>query len=114
MPNGMHGTGESLVNGFDKAEYTVLIDPEVVAQFFCTYYGVAEPVLKKLPARANGGWGGRYSYKTRTVTYSIEWTGVIVHELAHHIDRMLNGSSPHVHHGERFSSILQEMVDLWK
>mgnify|MGYP001559378060 CR=1 FL=1 len=113
IPNGAGGTGESRVNGFCKEKYCEPCEPEVLASVFCSYYGVPEPVLHKLPLRRSGRWGGRYTSKTHQVAYTIEWTGLVIHELAHHIDRMLNKNSKDWH-GEEFSRILQEMVDYWR
>jgi len=109
----MRSTGESGINPISKEEYFKECLPDVIASIFCTYFGVPEPKLKRNPAPSNGRWRGLYNPRTETVCYNMEYTGLIMHELAHHIVHKL-GKNSRGHHNPQFWTILQEMHDYWR
>jgi len=104
-------TGESGIRPITKGEYFKNCVPDVIAGIFCTYFGVPEPKLEKITTRLK--WRGAYYIKAETVKYSHEYTGLIMHELAHHIVCKL-GKNGYRHHGPEFWAILQEMHDYWR
>ena len=108
----MISTGESGINPISREQYFEECLPDVVVSTFCSYFGVSEPKLKKNPAPTNGRYRGCYYYKTEVLTYNREYTGIIMHELAHHIAHKLykDGAG----HGQKFSAVLQEMHDYWR
>jgi len=109
----MISTGESGINPISKEEYFRECMPDVLAGIFCTYFGVPEPNLRKNPSLAPKSWRGHYCPSTGTVSYSDEYTGLIMHELAHHIVHKIgkNGSG---HHNPQFWDILQQMHNYWR
>jgi len=110
----MYGTGESGVTyKMTKEEYHSSCDAKNTAEFFCQYFGVPMPILRKNPTPAKSWkFAGMYCPRTGVLSYNREMTGLILHELAHHIAHKLgrNGTG---HHNPQFWEILQEMHDLW-
>lgn len=109
-----YGTGESgLSNPIPLEKYHEFCEPEFMSTFFCSYYGVMEPKLKKNSIPASGRWGGHYHSSKELVSFNNTKTGVIIHELAHHIIHKL-GKNGIGHHNFQFWTILQEMHNIWR
>ena len=119
LRNGSICKGESgLVRPFTADEYMYECDPEFMTTFFCSWYGVEEPVLKENSAPDPPTWydgtvmfAGRYYETKNTLSYNRKFTGLIIHELAHHINyKKYNGHG----HDQEYSRVLQEMIDNWR
>jgi len=108
----MIGSGESGINPISKEKYFEECLPDVISGIFCAYFGVPEPNLEKI-SDTKRAWRGAYNVKSATVKYSHEYTGLIIHELAHHIVQKL-GENGVGHHNPQFWAILQEMHDYWR
>ena len=106
-------TGESGIVPIDKEEYFTDCDPEFMSTFFCSVFGVDEPALKENPAPKNGGWAGMYYSGKELVVYNRRYTGLVMHELAHHIVHKI-GENGDTSHGASFNKVLQEMHNLWR
>lgn len=110
----MYGTGESGVRyKMTKEEYFSECDAKDTVEFFCGYFEVPEPTLRKNPTPINDHkFSGMYYPKTGVLSYNRDMTGLIIHELAHHIAHKL-GRNGKGHHNSGYWSVLQEMHDLW-
>ncbi len=109
-------TGESGISRpFTSEEYFQPCAPEVIVSFFCGLYGVKEPILKRNPEPSSGRHRGLYTGNKNLMSYNWSGLGLIIHELAHHIEYQLGDKDGvRVHHGREFSRILQEMIDTWR
>ncbi|MCK9597435.1 MAG: hypothetical protein M0R06_00265 [Sphaerochaeta sp.] len=106
------GTGESHVaRPLSREAYLTECDPDFVVDFLCNVFDMPVPKLKATHGKAST-FHGTYQIDRRTITYTKPYTGVILHELAHHFTHMrgLNGTG---HHSQQFADILQELIDLW-
>jgi len=111
-----YGTGESGIRHMSLERYHEQASDELIEAVIhttCLMYGVNEPSIELLPGTGNGSWRGLYHIKEQCITMNTRRLGLLVHELAHHIDRRTNGKSPHEHHGLRYKEILQELHDMW-
>ena len=109
----MLSSGESGIRPMSKEKYKEECDPEFMSTFFCNYFGVEEPTLKENPSTNNGRWRGYYYRNKRLVSFNSKMTGIILHELAHHVVNV-QGRNGRGHHDYAFWSVLQEMHDLWR
>ena len=110
----MYGTGESGIRyKMSREEFFSDCDVENTVEFFCDYFEVAMPVLKRNPTPLGAAsFRGTYFPKNRVLAYNRDMTGLIIHELAHHIVRE-QGKNGSGHHNPQFWTVLQEMHDLW-
>lgn len=110
----MYITGESgIIYKMTKEEFFSECDAGNIAEFFCQYFGVPMPTLKRNPTPVNiSRYRGMYRPKTGVLTYNRDMTGLIIHELAHHIVHKL-GRNGIGHHNPQYWAVLQEMHDLW-
>jgi len=86
---------------------------EVVLTYSCSKWNVSIPNVVKLPDRPRK-FAGKYKQSTNTIQYNRDILGLILHELAHHINKCTNGTHPLPSHGTRYGEILQELLDLWR
>lgn len=110
----MYCKGESGIQyKMTKDEFHSACDAKDTAEFFCQYFDVPMPILKANPT-PDGSYSfrGVYHRKTGVLSYNREMTGLIIHELAHHIVHRL-GRNGRGHHNPQYWEILQEMHDLW-
>ena len=109
-----YGTGESgIICRMTREEYFSECDTENTVEFFCQYFGVTQPILKRNPTPSNPRvFRGLYCPRTQVLSYNRDMTGLIIHELAHHIVQM-QGKNGSGHHNPQFWEVLQEMHDLW-
>ena len=100
-------TGESLVaRPLPRDKFFSTDDPKRLVEWHCYMYDVDVPVIKM--SRSSKTFRGRYSPSRKQLSISQPYTGVILHELAHHINYMLNHKSGH---GAEFAEILQDLID---
>jgi hypothetical protein len=108
------GTGESRVYIRSKEEYHKEILPDSIdpiATIVCDYYDLPLPEFEVRP-NAKNLWG-RYYSKRKLVTLNMPIKlGVLLHELAHYINDQKN-IHRNGHHDYGFSSILNEMFEIW-
>jgi hypothetical protein len=107
-------TGEArLDRPLSYSQFREACDPAFVVSLLCSHFDIPEPKLRKNPEPTNGRFTGRYYQGTGTLCYNQDWTGLILHELAHHFVyvQCLNGRGGH--HGGHFARVLQELIDVW-
>lgn len=108
-----YGTGESGIRCMTKEKYFSECDTKNTVEFFCQYFDVSEPILKRNHTPSGSrDFRGMYYVKTRVLSYNRDIAGLIIHELAHHIVNM-QGKNGAGHHNPQFWEVLQEMHDLW-
>lgn len=109
----MYGTGESGIRyKMSREEYFSECGVENTAEFFCSYFEVSMPRLRRNPTPQSGRFRGTYYPRTEVLSYNRDMTGLIIHELAHHIVHK-QGENGSGHHHPQFWAVLQEMHDLW-
>ena len=110
----MYGQGESgIIYKMSKEQYHSECDAQDTAEFFCQYFEVPMPILKKNHAPTEDwNFRGLYRRDTGVLSYNRDMTGLIIHALAHNIVHKIgrNGTG---HHNPQFWEILQETHDLW-
>ena len=109
------GTGESgLVRPLTKEEFRDCMTDDWyfhITTEILTHFKVQTPKVVKLGNRKDyERFHGLYNPRLETVTCSHRWTGLYIHELAHHIVHKLHLNGRHVHHNKAFWDVLQECI----
>mgnify|MGYP001599217896 CR=1 FL=1 len=109
------GSGESGIRPLFETKYVEPCDVASVVAFFCSYYNVPEPKLvRRLTTKNDRSFRGRYNNGSQTISFNRDYTGLVIHELAHHIVNRLRGvaQQENGHHNRQYWTILQELIDL--
>ena len=106
------GTGEYGVAIHSTARYhQELSEPELqgYGEAICTYFMAPVPVIE-VASRKQRRWG-TYYHKQQRVVINRPVLGVLIHEMAHHINHVVHGGRMH---DETFKVVLNELFRWWE